>query len=76
MRVDVARGDLSMGKDRVAEAVGGRIDATVTRFDPRTTGVDTLRAVSLVTDARATIPDVASLPLPLPPERRFMAGSR
>ncbi len=68
VRLDVARGELSMAQNRPAEGVNGRVDATVTRFDPRATGAEALRAVSLATDVHLTIPDIASLPLPIPPD--------
>jgi hypothetical protein len=65
--VNVLHGRTSEGGAPVAEALDGtRLSVTVAPFDPRTVGGDLIHHVSADVDARAEIPDVARLGVPVP----------
>jgi hypothetical protein len=67
VEVTILHGSASADGAPVAEALDGtKLGVTVTRFDPRTTDGDLIHHVSGDVEARAQIPDVARLPLPLP----------
>jgi hypothetical protein len=68
-KVTAARGGVYTGERPLAEALDGTaLDFALGRFDPRTAaGPDLLHSLSVSADARGVLPDLARLPIPLPP---------
>lgn len=61
--VDVRSGALAVRKRVVAEPMAGAADVHLSTFDPRTTtGTDLLHHLSVTTDLRGRLPDLANLP--------------
>ena len=66
VNVRVAHGGVSLERGPVADRLdGSKLTVTVARFDPRTVGSDLIHHVSADVDARAEVPDVSQLPLPV-----------